>query len=318
MTNQSAIALSTAAGSASSITSGAAAQVPHTDARGCFLVVATPGEGLPPAFKLFATSAVQKAIIRVAGGCKGFTAEASAAMMPFFLGGFAEKDTAGAITRKYKGVVFSGGTANANEDGDLANDTVTNVPAVLREAYGVVAMSTTPRTADMALERKHGGLVVGDTVSTRIDYRQDAAAVMQKSASQLMDWDGDVPVYFDFMGDLKDAGFQTGVITLNGGDITRDEIYGALSRGIPVIAVEGSLRETDAFIKAFRDGDWSDTCAEKRAKLIKGGKDTKACDDIVAECQRIVAGIDRSLVSIVKLTDPNSLLQVMSARGLLV
>ena len=34
-----------------------------------------------------------------------------------------------------------------------------------------------------------------------------------------------------------DGALKTGVITLNGGDITRDEIYGALSRGIPVIAV---------------------------------------------------------------------------------
>ena len=311
MTNQTAVQTTAAP------TTPQASLAPHTDARGCFLVVATPGEGLPPAFKLFATSARQKAIIRVAGGCKGFTPAASAAMMPFFLGGFAEKDTAGAITRQYKGVVFSGGTANANDDGDLADDMVTNVPAVLKAAYGVVAMSTTPRTADMALERKHGGLVVGDTVSTRIDYRQDAAAVMQKSASQLMDWDGDVAVYFDFMADLKEAGFQTAVITLNGGDITRDEIYGALSRGIPVIAVEGSLRETDAFIKAFA-GDWSDTCSEKRAKLVAAGKDTKPCDDIVAECQKIVAGVDKSLVSIVQLTDPDSLLKVMAARGLLV
>jgi hypothetical protein len=294
-------------------------QAPHTDSRGCFLVVATPGEGLPHAFKLFATTARQQAIIRVAGGCKGFTPQASAAMMPFFLGGFAEKDTAGAITRQYKGVVFSGGTANANEDGDLADDMVTNVPAVLRAAYGVVAMSTTPRTADMALERKHGGLVVGDTVSTRIDYRQDAAAVMQKSASQLMDWDGDVPVYFDFMADLKEAGFKTAVITINGGDITRDEIYGALIRGIPVIAVEGSLRETDAFIKAFRDGDWSDTCAEKRAKLVaRPAKTPRLVTTSSPSCQKIVAAVDRSLVSIVQLTDPDSLLKVMAARGLLV
>ena len=233
---------------------------PHTDPRGCFLVVATPGEGLPQAFKLFATTALQKAIIRVAGGCKGFTAEASAAMMPFFLGGFAEKGGAGAFTRKYKGVVFSGGTANADEDGDLYDDMVTNVPAVLRAAYNVVAMSTTPRTADMALERKHGGLVVGDTVSTRTDNRQDAAAAMPKSAPEPMDWDGD----------------------------------------------------------AFRDGDWSDTCAEKRAKLVKANKDTKPCDDIVAGCQKILAGVDRSLVSIVQLTDPASLLKVMAARGLLV
>ena len=47
------------------------------------------------------------------------------------------------------------------------------------------------------------------------------------------------------------------MIALNGGEITRDEIYGALKRGIPVIVVEGSLRETDAFIKAYRDGDWT-------------------------------------------------------------
>lgn len=289
----------------------------HTDSRGCFLVVATPGEALPAAFKLFVTSARQKAIIRVAGGCKGFTPEASAAMMPFFLGGFAEKNAGGEVQRKYQGVVFSGGTANADDEGTLANDMVTNVPAVLREAYGVVAMSTTPRTADLALERKHGGLVVGDTVGTRLDYRQDAAAIIQKSASQLMDWDGDVPVYFDFMEDLKEAGYDTAVITMNGGDITRDEIYGALKRGIPVIAVEGSLRETDAFIKAFRDGDWTDTCSEKRAKLVKAGKDTAACDAIVTECQNILAGCDKSLVSIVQLTDPASLLKVMIERKLI-
>lgn len=290
----------------------------HIDPRGCFLVVVNAGEALPAAFKLFATSAEQKAIIRVAGGCKGFTPEASAAMMPFFLGGFADKDAAGKIIRQYKGVVFSGGTANADDDGNLANDMVTNVPAVLADAYGVVAMSTTPRTADLALEKKHGGLVVGDTVNTRLDYRQTAAAIIQVNASQQMDWDGDVPVYFDFMGDLKDAGYSTAVITLNGGDITRDEIYGALKRGIPVIAVEGSLRETDAFIKAFRDGDWTDTASEKRAKLVKANKDTKVCDDIVADCQAVLAGIDKSLVSIVKLTDPASLLAVMAQRGLLV
>jgi hypothetical protein len=293
-------------------------QASHIDPRGCLFFVATPGEGLPPAFKLVATLAAQQAIIRVAGGCKGFTPEASAAMMPFFLGGFAEQGTAGGIIRQYKGVVFSGGTANANEDGELADDMVTNVPAVLRAAYGVVAMSTTPRTYDMALESRHGGLVVGSTVETRIDYRQDAAAVIQLSASERMKWDGDVAVYFDFMADLKEAGFQTAVITLNGGDITRDEIYGALSRGIPVIAVEGSLRETDAFIKAYRDGDWSDTCAEMRTKLVKAGKNTKPCDEIVAACKEILAGVDKSLVSIVQLTDPGSLLKVMAARDLLV
>jgi hypothetical protein len=35
-------------------------------------------------------------------------------------------------------------------------------------------------------------------------------------------------------------------------------------------------------------------------------------------CQKILAGVDKSLVSIVQLTDPDSLLKVMAARGLLV
>jgi hypothetical protein len=238
--------------------------------------------------------------------------------MPFFLGGFAEKNSAGHITRKYRGVVMSGGTAIADDDDKLGHNMVTNVPAVLRTAYGVTAMSTTPRTNDMALERNHGGLVVGSDKYTRIDYRQDAAAVMQVSASQRMGWDGDVPTYLDFMEELMEAGYKGGIISLNGGDITRDEIYGALSRGIPVIAVEGSLRETDAFIMAFRDGDWSATCAEKRAKLIKAGKDPAECDTIVAACQEILGGVDGSLVSIADLMKPESLLEILDQRGMLV
>jgi hypothetical protein len=108
--------------------------------------VATPGEGLPPHSSCSPPPPLSKRSSALPVVARASPREASAAMMPFFLGGFAEQGTAGAITRQYKGVVFSGGTANANEDGDLADDMVTNVPAVLRAAYGVVAMSTTPRT----------------------------------------------------------------------------------------------------------------------------------------------------------------------------
>lgn len=100
---------------------------------------------------------------------------------------------------------------------------------------------------------------------------------MQVSAAQAASaWDLDLPVYFDFMEDLQGQGLQTAIIAMNGGDITRDEIYGAIKRGFPVIAIEGSLRETDAFIKAARDGDWSATAAEFKVKQL--GKGLPAAD----------------------------------------
>jgi hypothetical protein len=54
------------------------------DARGCLITVMTPKEPLPPAFKLkVATLAAhRKRSSELTGGCKGFTKEASAAMMP--------------------------------------------------------------------------------------------------------------------------------------------------------------------------------------------------------------------------------------------
>ena len=81
------------------------------------------------------------------------------------------------------------------------------------------------------------------------------------------------------------VGFKCAVIALNGGDVTREEIYGALARQLPVIVVEGSGREADAFVKAFRDGDWSLTAKEMRANLVKKNKPEAPADAVVAACQ---------------------------------
>lgn len=289
------------------------------DARGCLITVMTPKEPLPAAFKLKAANAAHRAIVRVTGGCKGFTKEAQEGMIPFFVDSFAVRDAAGNITQEFQGVAFSGGTINRDKDEALVTDMVTTVPAVLAHHYACVALSSTPRTDDIYAARHRSGLSIGNQ---DIDLGQHAAAIVQVSAAQAASaWDLDLPVYFDFMEDLQGQGFKTAIIAMNGGDITRDEIYGAIKRGFPVIAIEGSLRETDAFIKAARDGDWSATAAEFKAKQLSKGLPAADVDAkveaIVNGCKAILANVDPEKVSIVPLNDAAAMRAALVKHGML-
>lgn len=286
------------------------------DSRGSLFFVVSEGQSAPLAFTgLVARDGVAREVVRLAGGCKGLNLDADA-MHRYFLAAFRTVDADGATVTEFHGTAFSGGTANADSDGSLKTDMITNVPGVLAAAYPCIAMSTTPRTGDMALDYQHGGVVV-DLYGGRLDYRQHANLVFQKDPGNVLDWDGDLELYLTLMEGWKSAGFATAIIAMNGGDVTRDEIYKALARGIPVIAVEGSLRETDAFIKAFRDGDFSATAAEMRAKLESKSKSTEPADKVVEACEEAMGKIDRSLVSIVKLNEAAELRAALVARGFL-
>lgn len=278
------------------------------DNRGCLFTVMNPNEPLPPAFKLKAADAQSRAIIRIGGGCKGISAAAQEGMVPYFVEAF----------KGFAGVAFSGGTVNRDQSGQLMADMVTNIPAVLAHHFSCIALSTTPRTDDMFVDRLRAGVAIGDQA---LDIRQHAIAVVQVSAAQKAQaWDLDLPVYFDFMENLAEQGWKAALIALNGGEITRDEIYGALRRGIAVIVVEGSLRESDAFVKAFRDGDWSYTAAEFKAKQLAKGTPAQAVEQkvaaIVADCKDVLSKTDRKLVSIVQLNDAKGLRTVLQQRGL--
>ncbi|MBK9141611.1 MAG: hypothetical protein IPM23_03880 [Candidatus Melainabacteria bacterium] len=293
----------------------------QVDERGCLLFVVSHGQVAPAAFTNLVTCdrgelKAAREVVRIAGGCKHFSQDLLDNLIPYFVDAFRQVDAEGKTTREFRGTAFSGGTANVDGEGGLKNDMVTNVPAHLAAAYPCIAMSTTPRTGDMALEQKHGGLVV-DLYGGRIDFRQQAALVYQQDPATVLDWDGDLALYLTLMEGWQMAGFKTAVIAMNGGDVTRDEIYGALKRRIPVIAVEGSLRETDAFIAAFRDGDWSKTAAEMREKLAGKKKDTKPADDAVAAAKAVLEKADRSLVSIVPINDSKALREALVSRGFL-
>jgi hypothetical protein len=282
--------------------------------RGSWFFVVSEGQQVPLAFTgLVTTDGVSRRIVRLAGGCKGLSAELQAGLKDYFVEAFRLADESGATTHEFNGTVFSGGTANFDAQGNLKGLMITNIPGFLAEAYPCIAISTTPRTADMSLDPDNGSVNV-DNYGSKLDHRQHGNLVYQKDPGSVLDWDGDLELYLTLMEGWKDAGFNVAIIAMNGGDVTRDEIYGALKRGIPVIVVEGSLREADAFVKAFRDGDFSATAAELRAKKPENA--AKA-DAIAARCKAFLESIDRSLVSIVPIGDAKALREALVARGLL-
>ncbi len=289
----------------------------EADKGNCQLHVISKGQVLPIEFtSLVSHPGVAPEIVRIAGGCKGLSADIQANMINYFLEAF--RIPGG---REFRGTAFSGGTANATEDGGIKSDMVTNVPAHLAQAYPCIALSTTPRTGVMHMDRRSGGVIV-DAYGGRLDYRQHAAAVVQADPANVLDWDGDLELYLTLMEGYKQIGKNVAIIVLNGGKVTRDEIYKALSRGIPVIVVEGSLREADAFVKAFNTGDFSATAAEEKAALVKKGKlDAAAIDAAIGaiheECRQTLESVDRSLVSIVPVNNSEALRNALVARGFL-
>lgn len=253
--------------------------------RGSWFFVVSEGQQVPLAFSnLVTTDGIARRVIRLAGGCKGLSPELQSGMKDYFLAAFRLENASGETTHEFNGTVFSGGTANFDEAGNLKSVMITNIPGYLAEAYPCMAISTTPRTADMSLDPANGAVIV-DEWGGKMDHRQHANLVMQKNPADVLGWDGDLELYLTLMEGWQAAGFKVAVIAINGGDVTRDEIYGALKRGIPVIAVEGSLRETDKFIEAFRAGK--------------------------------VEGVDPALVSIVKIGNVEEMRAALVARGLL-
>ena len=253
--------------------------------RGSWFFVVSEGQQVPLAFtNLVTTNGIARRVVRLAGGCKGLSADIQAGMKNYFLDAFRLNGADGKPTHEFDGTVFSGGTANFDSEGNLKGLMITNIPGFLAEAYPCLAISTTPRTADMSLDAANGSVIV-DNYGGKMDHRQHANLVVQKNPADVLGWDGDLELYLTLMEGWQLAGFKVAVIAMNGGDVTRDEIYGALKRDIPVIAVEGSLRETDKFIEAFRAGQ--------------------------------IEGVNPDLVSVVKIGDASQLREALVARGLL-
>ena len=284
------------------------------DPRGCIFSIVGTDESVPQ--KLFASlrAAKEQELLIIGGGVKFFAPEDVARMVPWVLNGF----------RGFGGVALSGGTAYFDKaTGKLKSEIITALPSELAAIYECIAIGTFPRVEDFAFDREHHFLYT-DTYGAVVDDRYHHIASIQKNASDVMGWDGDLLKRFEMIDALSK--WLKAYLLINGGDVTRVEGYMALERDMHVIAGYGSKRETDALVAA-KSGDWSLTAKEMRdnaqAKVDKAkaeGKDEETvgkleakvitanaeADAAVAYCQSVLAGREE-LVHVVGYGDDTAL-----------
>jgi len=202
-------------------------------------------DGLPAAFALMGTRAHDKVAIRLAGGCKGMGPDDKRQMLTFFDEAF----------RGYGGVIWSGGTRQVAENGQI-DPMITDVPGVVAAANpGCVALGTIPRTALLSLQED--SRLVLDEWGTAPNPDMQGILIVQNGPDGEMGWDGDLDVYFRLMQNWQEyAGFTAlGLVAWNGGPVTKDEILRALGLGWPVYLIEDSGRATDEVIGMMNAGD---------------------------------------------------------------
>lgn len=277
------------------------------DVRGCILSIVGTGEEAPAHFLSSIRQAGAAELAVFGGGCKFFTPDMVAKLAPWVTGGF---------TDKFVGVAMSGGTANVDKDGKLLTDMVTSIPPILAAQSECVAIGTFPRVYEFALSRETNHLLT-DNYGAVVDNRYHHTAAVQKNASEVLDWDGDLKQRFAIIDLLSD--WTKAYVIINGGGVTRDEAYMAIRAGIPVIVARGSKREADALVAAL-DGDWSLTAKEERDKAtgkLEGAALDAAIakiDGIVDTCKQTLEGKE-SLVNVVDYGDEAGLTAKLRALG---
>jgi hypothetical protein len=215
------------------------------------LVIMNASDGLPAAFALMGTRAKEKKAIRLAGGCKGMSAEDKEQMLDFFSAGLSG----------YGGLIWAGGTRQVDKNGEI-DPMITDVPGyIAKQNDGCIAMGTVPRTAMLSLQGE--SRLVLDEWGTALNPEMYGILIVQNGPDGEMGWDGDVETYFKLMRNWRDyAGFsELGLIAWNGGLVTADEIKKAAKQGWPTLLVEGSGRATDEIIEKYRNRD-ADLMAE--------------------------------------------------------
>jgi len=199
------------------------------------LIVMNADNSLPANFALMGTRAEKKVAIRLAGGCKNMSLDDKEYMLSFFSNSF----------KNFNGLIWSGATRQV-DDNDCIDPMITDVPGIIaKKNSGCIALGTVPRTAMLTL-RDNSRLVLDDW-GTAPNPDMHGILIVQKGPDGELGWDGDVETYIAMMRNWKDyAGFTAlGLISWNGGEVTRKEINKVAKLGWPTILIKGSGRVTD-------------------------------------------------------------------------
>jgi hypothetical protein len=209
------------------------------------LIVMDVKDSLPSSFALRATTARDRVVIRVGGGCTNMSKEDRERMLAYFVEAF----------QGYGGVIFSGATRNVDES-NAVDPMVTEVPGAVAEANpGCVALGTAPRTGRLGLVGE--SQLVLDNHGTLANPAMSMLLLVQDGAEREAGWDGDLDAYFALMQQWQnDANFEAlGGVFWNGGGVTGKEIMRCAKLGWPTILIKGSGRITDEIAGKLENRD---------------------------------------------------------------
>jgi hypothetical protein len=85
------------------------------------------------------------------------------------------------------------------------------------------------------------------------DAMYDELLAVQGNVNTVLDWDGDLDVYFNLMDIWRQGGIRTVVIVFNGGGVTYKEAKKAVEEGHDLIVINGSGRKADELAKEYSE-----------------------------------------------------------------
>jgi len=185
-------------------------------------------------------------VIRLAGGHKELQ-ETPDEIYQFFIDVF----------KGYNGILFSGGTRSLKGENDFGF-MITEVAAKIREANSsnqIQILGSFPRTGQPGLVGQ-SSFMVNEWEAANPTY--DRLLMVQKDPTKTLDWNGDLPEYFNAMNIWRKAGAKTGITCYNGGDVSYEEGVLAIKNNHPLFLVRGSGRRCEELVREFqgRPGVW--------------------------------------------------------------
>lgn len=190
---------------------------------------------------LLLTRAKKRNIIRITGGCGNMEKEFHQDMDELY------KSLLG-----FEGAILFGGTRMIDKNNpDKIIPGITEVPPRLREQCpNAVILGVIPKTTD--IELSESGLIVSNKVGsdflTIAHPNQDSCLIVQESVDKLATWETEFEECMNITHELREyVGWNSLLISYNGGTVTEKEILATAERGWPALLIKGSGRKTDQY-----------------------------------------------------------------------
>lgn len=191
------------------------------------------------------TAAKERFLVRLTGGCGYMNSEDSENLYSLFA----------QIFEDFQGAMIYGGTRMINKyDKKTIIPGITEIPSHMKEINpDFISLGVIPKSETMQLD-PDVGLVVSyedeNDYITIIHPNQDICLIVQQSVDQGVNWETEAIECMDITQKLREiAGWNSLLVSYNGGGITEKEIISTAKKGWPVLLIADSGRKTEEYAK---------------------------------------------------------------------